>query len=167
MLFRSLGQKLFPDVHGLLVQSGLRLFDLQRSFWKRNATGEFPSEKGRLLFANALYLKEPEDVVLQFCGDDEKLVRAALVYHAFHYGDLLRTLHDLVPVEHKMKLDVLASSLGRSKPSGTNRIPASFDLLRRKTHGLLARIERVCGTLRKSIYGHTDHFGSCDSTLGN
>lgn len=156
------GQKLFPDVHLTMTAAGFELYDLQRSFWKRSANGRFPMARGQCLFGNALYLKSPETIVKMYGDDPNKLYNAARLYHLFGYGDLLEVISDLLEHEapsvaaHARKL---ASDLIHEETT-----PVSF--LRKKMHGAIVRLERLCRRLRKRLL-LTDHFAQNDADLGN
>lgn len=156
------GQKLFPDVHVAMTAAGFELYDLQRSFWKRSANGRFPMARGQCLFGNALYLKSPETIVKTYGDDPHKLSKAARLYHLFGYGDLLEVISGLLERSEPSVAEearIFANDLIHAEAT-----PVSF--LRKKMHGAIVRLERLCRHLRNRLL-LTDHFGQNDPELGN
>ena len=154
-------QHLFPDIHSLMLKSGYELFDLQRSHWKRTTTG-FPDLRGQLLFANALYLRPPEVVIQEMAASIEKQLAAARIYCLFKYPDLIRFLSkNTSDSSVETYCAHLLSQLEQDCIKDT-----SASLIRRKTHGLLMRIEKLASKLRRKVLS-VEYFGSNDPHLGN
>jgi len=156
------GQKLFPEVHSTMSSRGFELYDLQRSFWKRFANGTFPAARGQCLFGNALYLKPPETIVATYGGDPDKLANAARLYYIFGYGDLLVVFANLLE-QTQPAVAASARLLGNSLVH-VKATPISY--FRKKAHGALVRLEKLCRYLRARLL-LTDPFAQNDPDLGN
>jgi len=155
-------QVLFPEIHTLMRSYGYELYDLQRSHWKRQTLGSGFGFNGQLAFANALYLKTPEQVLMGF-GDDIRIqMSAARLYSFFQYADLIN--HFLLNSNNRQLMDYCHILLDELSKDGIKNTPNSF--FRRKLHGLLVRLETGCKILRSKIHCH-ETFGCSDPRLGN
>ena len=140
------GQPVFRDVDGLLSSLGFTLFKLRRYHWVRNTEGSSPlSNAGQLMFADALYFKDPlsdgeAQPVLTLPQQAEALV-------------LLASLYDL----HDFALELLAGDLGPL-------IKAPHDARRY----VLARGRRVARqTLRRTAAGLWSGLSACVRERGD
>ena len=68
----------------------MSLVDLKRTFWKRESLYQ-NTRKGQLIYADALYLREPEALLEDNC-DEERLIKALVIYLAYGYSDLAISL---------------------------------------------------------------------------
>ena len=80
------GQPLFQEVNSYISNWGMSLVDLKRTFWKRKSQHK-NIKKGQLIYVDALYLKEPEALLEGNC-DEERLVKALVIYLAYGYSDI-------------------------------------------------------------------------------
>ena len=71
----------------------MSLIDLKRTFWKRKSRYQ-NTKKGQLIYADALYLREPE-VLLEENFDEERLIKALVIYLAYGYSDIAISLIEL------------------------------------------------------------------------
>ena len=66
-------ETLFSEVNSFIESKGFSLIDLKRYFWKRKSKND-SNRKGQLVFADALYFKEPENSkLIRFFGDGRPL----------------------------------------------------------------------------------------------
>ena len=87
-------QPLFFEVNTFIESNGFSLIDLRKSHWKRERKN-YSINKGQLIFADALYFKEPEKI-LEISGlNQEKIVKTIFVYLTYGYHDFARVLFDL------------------------------------------------------------------------
>tara|TARA_A100001015_G_scaffold319501_1_gene442562 strand:+ start:1116 stop:2102 length:987 start_codon:yes stop_codon:yes gene_type:complete len=84
------GQPLFQEVNSYISNWGMSLVDLKRTFWKRESLYQ-NTRKGQLIYADALYLREPEALLEDNC-DEERLIKALVIYLAYGYSDLAISL---------------------------------------------------------------------------
>ena len=84
------GQPLFQEVNSYISNWGMSLVDLKRTFWKRKSQYQ-NTRKGQLIYADALYLREPEALLEDNC-DEERLIKALVIYSAYGYSDLAISL---------------------------------------------------------------------------
>ena len=70
------------------------MIDLKRYFWKRKRKN-YSNRKGQLIFADALYFKEPESIIALNNLNEEKIIKSIHTYLAYGYDDFARTLLDL------------------------------------------------------------------------
>ena len=87
------GQPLFHEVNSYISNWGMSLIDLKRTFWKRKSRYQ-NTKKGQLIYADALYLREPE-VLLEENFDEERLIKALVIYLAYGYSDIAVSLIEL------------------------------------------------------------------------
>lgn len=157
------GQRLFSQVHEQMMNAGFELFDLQRSFWKRGIDGKSVNTRGQLVFANALYLRPPDQLRAHFRDRKSKIAAAALIYHAFGYRDALLVVGEAAGNDHfELRTDIMA--LAEDLAHRGDRLTPST-LIRRKLHGACVRAENFLRFLRKRLLA-VDHFGRSDATLG-
>ncbi len=83
-------QPLFEEVHREVSQAGFELFDLEKSYFRRRSRNRsYGSDKGQMVFGNALYFRSPDEVCDRYATDESKLLRATMVYQAYGYRDLI------------------------------------------------------------------------------
>lgn len=85
-------QPLFNEVDAFARENDFVLFDIRRSFWKRNDSINIIGLKGQLVYGDALYFKTPEQVLLMNEITQEKITRSICVYLIYGYLDLAQTL---------------------------------------------------------------------------
>jgi FkbM family methyltransferase len=151
------GQPLFSEVNSFIESKGFTLIDLKRYFWKRSAK-KYSSNKGQLIFADALYLKEPEDIIALDGLNEEKIVRTTFIYMAYGYDDFAETLLDL-----SLQANLLSQELKEGLESHIKQHKKSIYLSNFKITNwikpLLKNIKRII-----SIKGL---FSSTDTNIGN
>jgi FkbM family methyltransferase len=95
----------FADIDIFLRPFGFSLFDLRTVYWKRAIGSKIGSPKGQLIYADALYLREP----IQFQGllnklepvlARSKLLRALSICQIYGYLDYALELIDLTGDTH-------------------------------------------------------------------
>ncbi|MDC1174967.1 FkbM family methyltransferase [Bacteriovoracaceae bacterium] len=87
------GQHLFRDVDSFMYENGFELFDLRKTYWKSKNAIFLGSPKGKLIFADTLYLKTIGNV-FDLCREKEKDARNIIInaliiartYGAFDYA---------------------------------------------------------------------------------
>lgn len=85
-------QPLFGEVDSFAREHGFELFDIRRYFWKRKKNKSTGSQKGQLIFGDALYFKSPEQILLMAEITQKKIIRSICIYLAYGYLDLAQTL---------------------------------------------------------------------------
>lgn len=85
-------QPLFNEVDSFVRERGFGLFDIKRYYWKRRESINTGSQKGQLVFGDALYFKSPEQVLLMNNIKQEKIVRSICIYLVYGYLDLAQSL---------------------------------------------------------------------------
>ena len=83
-------QPLFNDVDNFLRDKGFELFDLRRGYWIRKVAAGI--QKGQLVFADALYLKSPEQIMLVNVISPVKIIHSICIYLSYGYIDLVTVL---------------------------------------------------------------------------
>ena len=89
------GQPLFDEMDRHVRDRGFELFDLKRYFWNRAQCENTGSQKGQLIFCDALYFKSPEKVMGLDGISKGKITCAICVYLVYGYLDLAQTLVEL------------------------------------------------------------------------
>lgn len=85
-------QPLFSDVDQLLRKLGFQLFDLRPCYWQR-AVGKIKKNKGQIVFADAIYLRDIENLnsILGTIEDDAKrkakLIKSLLICLIYNHRD--------------------------------------------------------------------------------
>ncbi len=96
-----LNQPLFADVDVFMRNHGFQLFDLAPCFWKRKIGKDLGGERGQIIFANALYLKDSEVFMaslqdLSYSGSRKSKVLRGIIICLLHgYADYAREILDL------------------------------------------------------------------------
>lgn len=86
------GQPLFGEVDAFAREKGLELFDIRKRFWRRDGCPKRNVSPGQLVFADALYLRAPENLLGVGQMPEEKIIRAFCVYLSYERDDLARLL---------------------------------------------------------------------------
>lgn len=86
-------QPLFENVHEYIISRGFTLFDLKKTFWKKNHYFH-NIEKGQLIYADALYFKTPESILKIENISKEKVVKSIFIYLAYGYLSLSEEILD-------------------------------------------------------------------------
>lgn len=100
------GQPLFTEVNSFVESKGFSLIDLRRYYWRRKEGG-FIGRKGQLIFADALYFREPENLASLVDLTQEKIMRAIHVYLAYGYDDFAITLFQISENENLLSEESL------------------------------------------------------------
>jgi len=85
-------QPLFDEVDRFVRENGFDLIDLQRHYWERKGSVNTGNRKGQLVYADALYFKSPERVLMIQNVSQEVIIRAICIYLAYGYLDLAQVL---------------------------------------------------------------------------
>ena len=85
-------QPLFNEVDAFIQKHNFELFDIKRYFWKRNDYEGTGNQKGQLVMGDALYLKNPEQIMKIPDINTNKIIRSICIYLCYGYIDLAQTL---------------------------------------------------------------------------
>jgi len=114
-------QPLFPEVNRFALEHGFTLYDLRRHFWQRETGRPTTPTRGQLVFGDALYFREPEQIV-KIASSEGDVLKACLIYMAYGYADLALVLVDralearlVEPSTHASLVGRIQSSIGRTK----------------------------------------------------
>ena len=99
------GQPLFAEVDQFLRESGFALFDIWSFHWKRKAALESGGRKGQMIFADALYFKNPKELLENGNCTKSKLLKALTICSVYGYLDYAVSL-----TEEAMTLGILSAS---------------------------------------------------------
>ena len=85
-------QFVFSDIDAFMREQGYLLFDLQPAYWKRTAGLPYGRPKGQLIWADALYFKDPDvffEQIRQMSDADKflKSLKAVLMLACYGYID--------------------------------------------------------------------------------
>lgn len=88
-----IGQPLFSDVHNYISNKGFTLYDIKRYYWKRRLHNGNITNKGQLIFGDALYIKSPEEIIknISLSTFDDRItyiIKALYVYISYGLYDL-------------------------------------------------------------------------------
>lgn len=89
-----LNQPLFSKILDFLLYKNFSLFDIKKYFWKRDGNNINNSNKGQLIFIDALFLKQPEEIIENFKNNKKKLIKTIYVYKYYKYTDLAKIIID-------------------------------------------------------------------------
>jgi FkbM family methyltransferase len=89
------GQPLFSEIDKYVRDLGFTLYDIRRSYWRRNVAGNLSKEKGQLIFGDALYFKAPEKIIELDGISSHKIIKAVFIYISYGYVDLAFSLISL------------------------------------------------------------------------
>jgi len=102
-------QPLFSDIDNFLKPFGFQLFDLRKTYWKRQTGKNVKGGKGQVIFGDALYLKQ-EDIFLESLSGFQKekakskILKAISICIIFGYLD-----YALVLSKEAFKRNILLS----------------------------------------------------------
>jgi FkbM family methyltransferase len=151
-------QPLFREVDQFITSRGFELIDLKRYYWRRNNTQRYGADKkGQIIFGDALYFRNPENICSNKNVNEDKILRATTVYLAYEYFDLAEVLLNL-----SSEMGILSNEMQvhiKQYLKNSEKIV----LLNFKGKG---RIERV---LRKisNLFTVDSWFSGCDEKIGN
>ncbi len=111
------GQPLFDKVNSYISNFGMTLVDLKRTFWKRKSHYQ-NIKKGTLIYADALYLREPETLLEDYCNE-QRLIKALVIYLAYGYSDIAISLIELAKTHNIITPDYADSLLNSIKEGFT------------------------------------------------
>lgn len=151
-------QPLFNEVDNYINKFGFELFDLKRYFWKRNCGQNFGNRKGQLVFGEALYFKNPEQILLMSEISEDKIIRSICIYLIYAYPDLAQILFKLAKKEGLLskKISDLVTII-LSKFRDKNPIP-DF-----RGKGIIEHYLQVV----TNIFSNKGPFTGADKVLGN
>ena len=85
-------QPLFNEVDIFIQKHNFQLYDIKRYFWKRNDYEGTGTQKGQLVMGDALYFKNPEQIMEIPDINTNKIIRSICIYLCYGYIDLALTL---------------------------------------------------------------------------
>lgn len=151
-------QPLFNEVDSFVREKGFELFDIKRYYWKRKEGENTGSQKGQLVFGDALYFKCPERVLLMNDITQEKIIRSICVYLVYGYLDLAQTLFNKA----------------NNKGLLAKEVHDNFVLIlsRYKKRNLIPNFRgkgRIQGLFEKiaNVFSHGGWYSGTDKSLGN
>ncbi len=151
-------QPLFSEVDSFVREHGFELFDIKRYYWKRKESVNTGSQKGQLIFGDALYFKSPERVLLMDEITQEKIIRSICVYLVYGYWDLAQTLFNNANGKGLLAKEVHDKvALILSKYKKRNTLPN----FRGK-----GRIQRLFERIR-NVFNSGGWYSGTDKSLGN
>jgi len=129
-------QPLFSDVDNFVRAHGFELFDLKPQTWMRSDSGR---GRGQLVFADALYLRSPEQMASLAGLTPRKLIRAMCIYLAHERTDIARVL--LREASGRIDLEAEQCELVLAQIGALERRASLQDLLRlRRLRHRIAKI---------------------------
>lgn len=129
-------QPLFSDVDDFVRAHGFELFDLKPQTWMRSDNRRGP---GQLVFADALYLRSPEQMASMAGLTPRKLIRAVCIYLAYERTDIARVL--LREASVKIELEAERRELALAQIGAIERRASLQDILRlRRLRHRIAKI---------------------------
>jgi FkbM family methyltransferase len=82
-------QPLFSDVNYFVTKLGFDLLDIKRYYWKRKDIKNYGNDrKGQIVFADALFIRSPENILSFSNITETKVINSIRVYLAYGYFDL-------------------------------------------------------------------------------
>ncbi len=120
------GSRCFGEVDAFAREKGLELFDIRKRFWRRDGCPKRNVSPGQLVFADALYLRAPENLLGVGQMPEEKIIRAFCVYLSYERDDLARLLMSEANTRgmlSRSKRELAASVLARFRKV---EVPGSF-----------------------------------------
>ena len=150
-------QPLFGDVDSFMMDKGFALFDLKRYFWKRKDCKGTGSQKGQLVFGDALYFKTPEAILKTSNITEGKVIRAIYIYLTYGYIDLSQVLLNQ------------ANSIGLLSDETIQSLNDIITKSKQKSFFDFIKNERLSNLLRKiSVFFDKGHaYSGADKMVGN
>jgi FkbM family methyltransferase len=146
-------QPLFSEVNGFATNYGFELFDIRRYYWNRKETMQTDNQKGQLVFGDALFFRNPDQVLLMEGVSQEKIARAVYIYLAYGYVDLAHSLLNHADAGKLLDInygDALSKTVSRHRKKNLPDFKGRYKLQR-----LFERIRAIFST------------GGSDKSLGN
>ena len=150
-------QPLFPEVDRFIESHGFSLIDMKRTFWKRKNADD-GSNKGQLVYADALYLKEPEQVMKSANLSKEKIIKSINLYLVYGYVDLAISLLELARLDNVVSIDLNNTLLSLIKDYRQKKILKDFKGKERIKNFFL---------FFANVFSTTSFSSGTDRTLGN
>ena len=150
-------QPLFTEVNSFIESKGFSLVDLRRAYWKRKRKN-YSDNKGQLIFADALYFKEPEKIISISDLNQEKIIRSIYVYLTYGYLDFARVLFELAKKDSLLtkEFEIGVKDLLRHHKT-------AFTLPNFKGKGRIKNLFNYLSTK----FNSKDSFSGADTKLGN
>ena len=147
-----IGQPLFSEVDNYVKENGFILVDLKRYYWKRKNNKNTGNRKGQIIFGDALYFKNPEQILSSSNISQEKIIRTIYVYLSYGYVDLSQVLLNNSKNELEERVYILLLSLlkkyEKEKVINSNRVTRKFGFIFHKLSMLLEQGNDYSGTDR-------------------
>jgi len=150
-------QPLFTEVDRFIESHGFSLIDMKRTFWKRKNADD-GSNKGQLIYADALYFKEPEQVMKSANLSKEKIIKSINLYLVYGYVDLAISLLELARLDNVVSKDLNNTLLSLIKDHRQKKILKDFKGKERIKNLFL---------FFANIFSASNFSSGTDRTLGN
>jgi len=117
------GQPLFRDIDAFLAPHGFELVDLRRVWWQRKRPRYCFQARGQLAFADALYLRSPEDMAVLAATDPRLAASAFCIYDCYGYYDLCERLLEYPDLFEPADIKLFTKYLAVKRRSRIPHIP--------------------------------------------
>ena len=161
-------QPLFSDVDAFVRGLGFQLMDLKNSYWKRSVGLGFGGAKGQLIFADTLYMREPNAFVemLRRAEDDvfkrSKVLKAFSICMVYGYLDYALEILEMTGAIFSDNESQLIGEKIKGETVPRNRIP-NF-----RGRGRVANaLRRLSKTLEPNYVSHQGWSATSEKPLGN
>ncbi len=150
------GQPLFTDVFHFLTAQGFILMDLNKFYWRYRAGQDVSVGRGRLIFADSLFFKEPSRLCSDWlgrCAPDqclEKLLIMTSAYQLFDYAI------EVIDVGISMGLFSQSHRETLLNRMTAKRWPLELSRLVPYKEKIARWLDEVCHALRRSSWAHAD-----------
>jgi FkbM family methyltransferase len=149
---KYIGQPLFSEIDNYVKENGFTLVDLKRYYWKRKNNKNTGSSKGQIIFGDALYFKNPEQILSSSNISQEKIIRTIYVYLSYGYVDLSQVLLNNSKNELEESVYILLLSLlkkyEKENVISRNKVTSKFGFIFHKLSLLLEQGHDYSGTDR-------------------
>lgn len=148
------GQPLFTQIDSALRPLGFSLIDLERIWWRRAKVPSTIATRGQIIWANALYLRDPWET-----GDfsREKLAKIAIILGAYRLFDIVHELLRIGVEKGTVRAEELAEVTEWMASLSYTRSPLWRFLARLPHFPFKRRITRFFGMITRSL--HADAYG--------
>ena len=153
-----IGQPLFSEVDGYVKSRGFVLTDLKRYYWKRNNNKNTGNSKGQIIFGDALYFKNPEQILSISSINQEKIIRAIFIYLSYGYIDLSQVLLNDANYNNLLEKEVYILLLKILKKYEKENIINSYRI-RRKLGSIFHKLSK--------FVEQGDDYSGTDRLIGN
>ena len=137
-------QPSFAKIDEFLRSIGFAMFDLEKSYFVRRATGYYGVRKGQVIFGIALYFISPEELFERGPVTERKLVNAVVAYLAYGYFDAAE-----VVMRIGREVNVFSGESYREAEMLVNRFRKRFRMPnfkgKQRIHRTLAKLTRAFG----------------------